>query len=341
MLQAGNDAIAAAVGSLPPPVIVVEQHRNFGDILHATIVIRQLRAVLSDRSVVFAVSEQFTDALRYFDVIALGPHQLAALPRLSPYPADGPYRVSWVVAARTLPGVERAIGVGVHPWGWRGGSIVDGVLANADVGPLVVPRRPCLPVSPDDVVSARALLVRWGIAPSSYVALEYRSFSAEPLPVAWWAAFVRELGIPVVAIAHGDAPQLVGAIDARGTSLREAKSLIADAACFVGCGSGLSVLAAAIGCETRVVENCPEEISMAAIGYRAPGDRHRLCRTRSPSELVRAVREIMGSSRGRATPASSSRRSRTSVTLATSPRRGETRPTRSKRLRATRPRRSG
>lgn len=290
-LQAGHDAIAAAVESLQPPVVVVEMHRQFGDILHATIVVRHLRSALPEHSFVFAICEQYGETLSGFDAGALGPHAYALLPRLPAYPHDAHHRIAWVVRARELPGVVRAFGCGVHPWGSGAGSIVDSVLRNGGISELAVPRRPCLPIRVEDVESARAFLRAHGI--ERYVALEYRSFSHDPLPVAWYAAFVRQLRLPVVALAHADAPALPGTIDARATSLRQAKSIIADSTCFVGCGSGLSVLAAAIGCESRVVENCDPAMCLPAIGYRKPGDRHALCQTRSPAELANAVHRII------------------------------------------------
>jgi hypothetical protein len=291
VLQAGHDAIAAAVASCRPPVVVVEQHRQFGDILHATIVVRHLRAVLPEHRIVLAICEQYAETLSGFDVGALGPHAYALLPRLPAYPDDASARIAWVQHARTLPGVVRAFGCGPHPWGAGPGSIVDAVLRNAGIDSLVVERRPCLPIRVEDVHSARAFLAERGL--SRYIALEYRSFSYEPLPPAWWESFVRAVGIPVVALAHPEAPMLAGAIDGRATTLRQAKSIIADAACFVGSGSGLSVLAAALGCESPVVENCDPPICMPAIGYRRSGDRHLLCQTRQVSKLVEAVHRLV------------------------------------------------
>ncbi len=261
----GHEAIAKAVASCKPPVVVIEMFRQFGDILHSTLVVRHVRA--SEKvSVVWAINQKFVPTFDAFVLTQLGPHAIAALPDLPPHPADGSVRVAWVTRAKTLPGVGRAFGCGVHPWGWKGGSIVDAILLNAGIGKLAVERKPWLPLAAEDLEWAEHFVQSHGLG--KFVTLEYISYSLAAPSVEWFHNLVQRIPVPVVSIAGAGDPFLPGAIDGRGITFRQAKALLRRSSCFVGIGSGLSVLAATNGCSQPVVEMTPPELSMPQIGYR-------------------------------------------------------------------------
>lgn len=268
--QAGHDAIAQAVESVGGRAIVIEQHRNFGDVLHSTVVVRQFRLACPDQHVVWAIDEKYADTFSTFNEAQLGPHAIARLPALPPFPDDGPYRIRWVHQAKQLPGVDQAFGCGVHPWGWRGGSIVDGILANAGIVNLIVPRRPWLPLLPEDIDAAQRFIVGHGLE-GGFVAIEYNSYSLKLPDPSWYSQVVRLLNMPAVALAGPKDPELSGARDGRTLSFRQAKALLRVASCFLGSGSGLGVLAASNGCEQPVVELVNPKLGMPALGYR-PND---------------------------------------------------------------------
>lgn len=288
--QAGHEAIARAVASAGTPAVVVEMHRQLGDILHSTLVVRHLRATCTDK-VVWAISERYIDTFSQFGQDQLGPHAIAALPELPAWPNDGPFRVAWVTRAKTLPGV-RAVGCGVHPWGWACGTIVDAVLSNAGVvETLAVPRRPWLPLHHDDLTFADRFIRDAGLQ-RGYVALEYTSYSLKTNPISWYQELVRRSPLPVVALASSQEELPAGAIDGRATSFRQAKKLIMRASCFVGCGSGLSVIAASNHCEQPVIELVTSSLSMPVLGYRPADRRYRNLHGESPKQVAAAIDDI-------------------------------------------------
>lgn len=287
----GHEVIAEAVASLSPPVVIVEMHRQLGDVLHSTIVMRHIRAAHPTAKLVWAISEAYGQTFEHFTPAELGPHAFALLPKLPDWPADGQYRIRWVRQAQSLPGVIRSFGCGVHPWGWKRGSIVDAILENSGITSLAVPRRPWLPITPEDVAFADRFLAERGL--SRYVAMEYSSYSLQLPPPEWYAEFVSRVQVPVVAIAGQAFPTVPGSIDGRATTFRQAKALIARSSCFLGGCSGLSVIAAAHGCEQPVVEISSPDLSMVAIGYRRRNDRHRMCHQATPAVAATAVRSLM------------------------------------------------
>lgn len=288
----GHEIIEGAVARCGAPVVVVEMTRQLGDILHSTVVVRQVRAAEPDVRVVWAISEQFAETFGTFSAAEHGgPHEIAAVPLLPAYPKDGPVRVAWVKQAAKLPGVRRAFGCGVHPWGWLRGSIVDAILINAGISRLSVQRRPWLPLSDADHAYAAGFVAEHHLE-GGFVTLEYISYSLGTKPVQWYADLVRRCHLPVVALAASGEPAVAGAVDGRGTTFRQAKALIARSSCFVGSGSGLGVVAASNDCEQPVVELVGHALSMPGIGYRRPGDRHRNCQDMSPTDVAAAVREI-------------------------------------------------
>ena len=288
----GHDRIREAISQCRKPVILVEMHRMFGDILHSTLVVRHFRKT-TPNAVVWAISERYAETFATFTPEKLGPHLIVPLPELPDFPKDGPYRVRWVKKARELPRVKRAVGCGVHPWGWKSGSIVDAILLNAGIQKLGWTRAPCLPISVEDQAWAKDFIKSHPV-PGPFVALEYRSVSLGSRPVSWYQKLVRNLPVPVVAIGGTRDPKVPGAIDARGCTFRQAKALICRADAFVGCGSGLSVLAASRGCDPPAIELIDHHLSMPALGYRKRGDRHRCMPKASPAEVASAAVAFMG-----------------------------------------------
>lgn len=294
-LERGHESIARAVAACRPPVVVVECLRQFGDVLHSTLLIRHFRTIHPDRSVVWAISERYVDAFAAFTMSEMGPHAVAALPHGPPFPEDAQPRIAWVRAAAALPGVERATGCGVHPWGWKSGSIVDAFLDNGGVGggALAVPRRPCLPIDISDFAWNDDLQRHHGLS-SGYVALEHVSYSLGSCGPDWYADLVRQVGLPVVALGAASDPPVPGAIDAHGCTFRQAKATIMRARAFVGCGSGLSVLAATDGCMCPVVELVDPHLSMAGIGYLARGRPHSCMPGRSAAAVAAWITAAVG-----------------------------------------------
>ena len=272
----GHDIISAAVARVGSPVVLVEMLRQFGDVLHSTIVVRHIRKSEPNVKVVWAIMEPYADSFSPFMASALGPHEIAALPVTEPHPFDRDYRKAWVHRAKLLDGVIRAFGCGVGTWGWKCGSIVDAVLHNAGVGELAVARRPWLPLNESDSLYGNEFINEHGLA-AGFVTVELAGYSVEikELTRSWFDELVDAIEMPVVALGlTRDARLPRGAVDGRDITFRQSKALIQMSKCFIGRGSGLSVVAATTGCEQPVVEVVGDSISMVGIGYRKAGDRH-------------------------------------------------------------------
>jgi len=274
--KCGHDAIEAAVLRAGSPVVFVEMLRQFGDVLHSTIVVRHIRKSEPDVKVVWAIMEPYVESFEPFVESSLGPHEIVPLPVTKPHPLDCPYRISWVRRAALLKGVKRAFGCGVGTWGWKSGSIVDAVFDNAGIRELSVERRPWLPVDDDDRLFGDEFVETHHLG-DGFVTLELAGYSIEipQLTSLWFEQLIHDIRLPVVVLGLSrDGPLPSGAIDGRDITLRKSKVLIQRSSCFVGRGSGLSVLAATNGCEQPVVEVVGREISMVGIGYRRADDRH-------------------------------------------------------------------
>lgn len=195
----GHRSIAESVARLEPPVVVIEMHRQFGDVLHSTLVVRHIRSSHPLVRVVWAISESYSEAFSNFGPDELGPHAIAKLPKLPDFPADAPYRIRWVEQARSIPGVIRSFGCGVHPWGWKSGTIVDAILENSGISRLAVPRRPVLPIDQEDRKFAQDFMAQHKI--SRFLAMEYSSYTLAAPSLEWFSEIASQIGIPSVSIA--------------------------------------------------------------------------------------------------------------------------------------------
>jgi len=282
--KAGCAAITEAVSRCRPPVIVVEMMRMFGDVLHSTIVVRHYRSARPDASIVWAISERYVSTFEPW--VGPGPHAIAALPDGVPYPADGPMRVAWVRCAAKLPSVERAIGCGVHPWGWKGGGdIVSAIFRNANISRLAVLRRPWCPWLPEDERWVDSFLQEHRL--THFAALEFESVSLASLTAGDVSKLVSGVDIPVVALGAPGTALPDGVIDGRCT-FRQARTLIDRATCFIGIGSGLTQLSATTS--TPVIEMSPRDLSLQNIGY-VHGRVYR--HVGSISEVIGAVKDLV------------------------------------------------
>lgn len=289
--ELGHQAIAQAIGT--EPAILIEMTRQFGDVLHSTLAVRHYRATQQTR-VVWAISDAYADAFSNFVPEVLGPHAIARLPALPAFPGDAPARIAWVSRAAQMPGV-RAIGCGVHPWGWKRGDIVSAILENAKIANLAVPRRPWIPLDLGDIAWADDFVQRNGLQ-GGFFALEYTSHSLGSRDPGWFADLARRLPLPTVSLGAASDPHVPSTIDGRGTTFRQAKALITRASCFVGCGSGLSVMATSDGCEQPMVEFCDPALAATGIGYRQRSGRNAVLSWTSP-DAVSVIRGMLASHR--------------------------------------------
>ena len=157
--------IAARQGGLD--AIYIQHLRNFGDVLHSSMVVRHYRAAFPKKRIIWGISENYVEHFKPFsqklDVMIFGlPH--------AGEPGD---RVRWANHAKTK--FKTVITPSVCPFGWKiAGNIVDNVLYNAGIKNLVVPRCPFFPHTPADEAWANEFLSGHEV-PRQFVTLEYKS----------------------------------------------------------------------------------------------------------------------------------------------------------------------
>jgi len=233
--------------------IYVQHLKNFGDVLHSSMVVRHLRKAHPDKPIVWCISERYADQFEPFsnklNVKIVGmPHEGS--------PED---RARWARHAKTK--FSRVVTPSVCPFGWTiAGDIVDNVLHNAGIKKLLVPRRPFFPHTNKDNEWAGSFLKGNGIQNEPFVALEYNSYTlSKPPHNSTWSTekynqMLAYIKYKVVFLGGEADPALKRGVDGRGTTWRQAKAIIARAKLFVGCGSGLSVMACCEDINTRMIE---------------------------------------------------------------------------------------
>lgn len=243
--------------------IFIEGLKNFGDCLHVSMVVNQYRKVFPDKHIIWGVSEKYFEQFESYTahvacVVFPLPHDMS--------PDDRRELKKW---SESL-GFYKVVFPCVSVSGWnKGGSIIDNVLANANITELKVPRRPVFPHEITDYQWHDQFIINNGLLNRPYIALEYNSYtlSKPPHNVTWsidvYNRMLSKMDIPVVYMGSKDDPKLNYGFDARGCTWRQAKVMIQRAKLMVGCGSGLSVISACDDISTPLLEiNIGDPISM-------------------------------------------------------------------------------
>jgi len=238
----------------PNRVIVIEGLRNFGDVLHTSMVVRHYRQTHNPRNtaIVWGISEKFYKEF--------GPYTEHVNCRVLPLPHTSPdVRQKWKKYL-DKKGLAKCVFPCVAVSGWNiGGNIIDNVLKNAEIKKLHVPRNPFFPATADDHRWRDQFLKKNKIN-GNYAVLEYNSYTlSKPPHNATWSTekydqLVKLIKKPVVFIGSDSDPKLNHGIDGRGCTFRQAKSLIMKANMVIGCGSGLSVIACCENINNRLIE---------------------------------------------------------------------------------------
>lgn len=230
---------------------LVVQNRNFGDTLHSSVIVRHYKSL--GNKIIWAMSEKFVGEHRlnpYADKIVGLPHACER----------------WGCSYRTRlqKHVDDMFKMVIVPFGkFRKSAFLPDVASMyfdaAGIQKLSVPRRPIFATNNNDKHRSRMLQF-------DYVFIEHVHTRRE-----WDIEGIRRvmniIKLPVVYSGSMNDPELPGGIDHRGCTFREAKELIKRAKVFVGCGSGLSMIAASEGIRTPMIE-VGVRFTIAASGYR-------------------------------------------------------------------------
>ena len=256
--------------------ILVEQNRNLGDTLHLTPIIRHYRNKHPKATIVFVVAQPYGNIHEY------NPHidKLFLIPSLEPT-----YRVSLRRELLKYTEINKVIAPSIFPYGavWKGlawsrPNIADQYFHNAGITDLKLDGGRKLVVQCDkaDTTFAQKFILKHKLKPKLTCALEYNSYSTRPKwSYAQFATFVTHMknhGIKCTSICGPKEKPIAGTIPAVGISWRQTAALLSEVGCFVGSGSGITMIAAAAKNPPHIFEvGIPKSVSMAGCQY-APSD---------------------------------------------------------------------
>lgn len=259
------------------PKILIKIARNMGDSLHGYPIIKHYRTLHPDAAIAF-LTEQ-----KYHNVHETNPDidRLFLLPNgMNPQE-----RLRLWDPIKKNPKIDIAVVPAIHPFGavhpcntWSWPNIADQYFANA--GCPVVDGKPepaggrrlRVFLKQADHDWAEGYIKKHKIDRSKFWIIECHSYSTAPI---WnrqkYAQLVKQLsesGHRCATIAGPREGIIAGSLDARGISFRQSVALFERCAGMLGCGSGLTMLAAAAERQPRIIEiGIPMSVAMSGCGY--------------------------------------------------------------------------
>ncbi|MEM3097478.1 MAG: hypothetical protein QXU32_01995 [Nitrososphaerales archaeon] len=251
------------------PRILIKIARNLGDSLHGQVIMRHYRKLYPDASIVFLTEQHYHGAHEYntdIDKIFLLPNRLLPQTRLALW--------NPIKSNKNILGIIPAINPfrSVHKENdWCTNNILDQYLHNAGIKGEPLGGRN-LEIIIDDNDRAFAAKALSGFDRNKLIAFEYVSYSTPPAwNIAQYTQFVRlanKRGYMCVSLASIHEPYIHGSIDMRGTTWRQAVALISMCGTFVGCASGMTMLACGSRPQPRMFEiDVPENVTVNGCGY--------------------------------------------------------------------------
>lgn len=281
------DALVTKLKRYSKP-LVISSSKQFGDVLHASTVVRHYWTTNPGRPLIWMISERYLDEFRGYpyatEILGL-PHSLETKDRrkLADQLRACSYQVIQPLCSES---------------GWPAGAsdIASAVLMNAGIKRLMVPRKTILPIDDQDRQWAREFLKSKGCEGRRYVTLEYNSYTlskpphSSTWPVEKYNQFVNGLNVKCVNLRGPNDPALDRGADGV-CSFRQAKALIEGSSLFIGCGSGLTMVAATEGLRTRILEiGIGHSISMRGCQYSEYSE----SRGGTPAQIAEHVNRFVG-----------------------------------------------
>lgn len=261
-MQRAANKVKQAANKYNNPLLI-QSVKQFGDVLHASMVVNHYNHAFPSRKILWIISENYLDAFKYHegcDIIGV-PHQLSMDDR-----------------RQLLKELQKNYDIicplcGISGWAPGVKNIASAVLNNAGIKKLSVPRKTILNIGEEDIQWAKEFKEKHKL-PDDFITLEYYSYTlSQPPHNATWSInkynkFLSKINYRTVFIASDKEPKLSRGVDARGCTWRQAKALIKSSKAFVGCGSGLTMVAASNNMNTPIFEiNIGDSISMKGCGY--------------------------------------------------------------------------
>lgn len=251
--------------------MLFEQNRNMGDTLHLTPIIRHYRNLHPDAAIAFVVGTPYGNAHEF------NPHinKLFLVPNLIPN-----LRIQMRQKILTFNDIDKVVAPSIFPYGsiwkelnWSHPNIADQYFHNAGIkGQLNGGRKLVVVITEADKRWAQDFIKQHKLNPKMTCALEYNSYSARPkwsyTQFAKLASHLKGHGINCVSIAGKKERPIAGTVSALGISWRQSVALLDQVGCFVGAGSGITMLAAAADNPPLIFEaGVPDSVSMKGCQY--------------------------------------------------------------------------
>jgi len=155
-----------------PKCLVILSLKQFGDVLHTSLIVKHYRVVYPHRPIFWVISERYIDAFEYFNhAIKIGiRHDLNIVERAT--------------IGKWLKDHYETILPCVGVWGWPAGAadITTAFLLNAKIRPrsLKVDRKTCLPTGAEDKQWADRFIKEHNL--QKFHTLEYNSYTLSKPP---------------------------------------------------------------------------------------------------------------------------------------------------------------
>jgi ADP-heptose:LPS heptosyltransferase len=255
------------------PKILVKIAKNMGDSMHGQPIIRHYRHLHPNAAIVYMVEDKYRNVHEYDTNI----DQIVSLPN----GLDNKVRLALWDPIKSNKNIDIAIVPAINPFqalhkenAWCHKNIADQYFHNAGIPNLQPLGGRHIEVKYDmqDKAVADKLLAERG---EKLIAVEYISYSTAPIwKMSTYTAFVQlaaQRGFKCLSIAGKHEPLIPGTIDCRGITWRQTAALLSKVQYVIGCGSGITVLAAAARPQPKILElDIPENVTIAGCGY-APG----------------------------------------------------------------------
>ena len=240
-----------------------------GDTMHGQPIIRHYRNLHPNAAIVYMVEEKYANVHEYdtnIDKLVLLPNGLDNKVRLALWD-----RIKSNVQIHSIIPAINPFQSLYKQNAWCHKNIADQYFHNAgilDLKPLGGREIEVKYDAQDKAVADRLLKDRG----SKLIALEYISYSTMPVwKMPTYTAFVQlaaQRGYRCLSIAGKHEPLIPGTVDCRGITWRQTVALLSQVQYVIGCGSGITVLAAASRPQPKILElDIPEDVTIAGCGY--------------------------------------------------------------------------
>lgn len=269
-LKSVNTAIEYLINSGKSPKILIKIAKNMGDTMHGQPIIRHYRNLHPNAAIVYMVEEKYRNVHEYDTNI----DQIINLPN----GLDNKVRLALWDHIKQNKNIDIGIVPAINPFqalhkenAWCHKNIADQYFHNAgipDLQPLGGRHIEVKYDAQDKAVADKLLVGR----EEKFIAIEYVSYSTAPvwkMPI--YIAFVQfaaQRGFRCLSIAGKHEPLIPGTLDCRGITWRQTAALLSKVQYVIGCGSGITVLAAASRPQPKILElDIPEDVTIAGCGY--------------------------------------------------------------------------